>query len=417
MLVLPLDIAEAIIRELLARKDRATVKSLSLVRSSFTAVCQRYLLSHITITCSKAEGSKRYQRSTDATQKLLRSSPHLISSIRSLSILDSGSNWTQLDPALLDILHLLTDLTCFSWKASSSLSKPTRWNELPQPLQDAIRVLIRRPLLNTLFLHFADLTNLLNTTVTISPSLRYMSLRSTGYSNITLEMTLPSIIPSNDSGEISLSQLMLFVTACKLEWIEDEKMFFGWMSAVRPNLCLERLRKLAVLRCSLQSTLSELSWGPLLYHESVQPGLEELWLDMISTNGPPVDSLHLDQLPSLRRLGVSATLSGFFDSNWELISGLSRFFENADDNEVSHLILSFSFSGTFLMLDPARVPWWNLDAAVAALPALQWIGIQFVDCRREPTGIIPPYPGGMLPLLTEKGVLHWSTSRLEFPAT
>ncbi|KAJ3812193.1 hypothetical protein F5876DRAFT_18387, partial [Lentinula aff. lateritia] len=152
MLVLPLDIAEAIIRELLARKDKATVKSLSLVRSSFTPVCQRYLLSNIIISCSKAEGSRRYQRSSDATLKLLRSSPHLIWSIRSLSILDSGSSWTQLDPALLDLLTSLTELTSFIWKAASNSSRPTYWRELPQPLQESIRATIRRPSLTSLFL-------------------------------------------------------------------------------------------------------------------------------------------------------------------------------------------------------------------------------------------------------------------------
>lgn len=283
MLVLPLDIAEAIIRELLARKDKATVKSLSLVRSSFTPVCQRYLLSNIIISCSKAEGSRRYQRSSDATLKLLRSSPHLISSIRSLSVLDSGSSWTQLDPALLDILESLTDLSCFIWKAASNSSRPTYWRELPQPLQDSIRATIRRPSVTSLFLHFADLTDLLNTTINISPSLTYLGLRGTGFSKIALELTRPSIIPS--FGEMSSR---LFVTACKLEWIEDEKMCFGWITAILPNLSLERLQKLAVFRSSLHSKLPELPWGALLYHESVRSNLEELWFDMISTNGPPV---------------------------------------------------------------------------------------------------------------------------------
>ncbi|KAJ3905429.1 hypothetical protein F5879DRAFT_764529, partial [Lentinula edodes] len=184
MLVLPLDIAEAIIRELLARKDKATVKSLSLVRSSFTPICQRYLLSNIIISCSKAEGNRRYQRSSDATLKLLRSSPHLVSSIRSLSILDSGFSWTQLDPALVDILNSLTDLTCFIWKAASNSSRPTYWRELPQPLQDSIRATIRRPSVTSLFLHFADLTDLLNARIIISPSLTYLNLRGTGFSKI-----------------------------------------------------------------------------------------------------------------------------------------------------------------------------------------------------------------------------------------
>ncbi|KAJ4474276.1 hypothetical protein J3R30DRAFT_3507269 [Lentinula aciculospora] len=288
MLVLPVDITEAIIHELLASKDKATVKSLSLVRSSFTSICQRYLLSHITITCSKPEGTKRYQRSAYGTQKLLKSSPHLVSSIRSLSVLDSGASWTQLDPALIDIIDSLTDITCFAWKAAFNSSLPTLWKELPQSLQDVLKAMFRRPSLTSLVLHFIDLPELLNTTINISPFLTYLSLRGRGYSNITLELTRPSIIPCKDAGKMMPSELVLFVTACKLEWIEDEKTFFEWMCAIRPILSLERLRKLAVMRCSLHSPLSELSWGPLLYHESVRPALEELWFDLISTNGPPV---------------------------------------------------------------------------------------------------------------------------------
>ncbi|KAJ3823335.1 hypothetical protein F5880DRAFT_539754 [Lentinula raphanica] len=416
MLVLPLDVTEAIVRVLLARNDRATVKSLALVRSSFTPVCQRFLLSRVTIPSAKSEGRRRYQHSAEATQKLLQSSPHLVTSIRSLTILGSSSSGTQLDPALVDVLYRLTDVTSFTWKAGSNLLSPTRWGELPQQLQDAIRDLIRRPSLYTLSLQFADLADFLQTTIHVSPSLTLLSLRGPDYSNVTLEMTRPSIVPSDENGEMILSRLTLFVTACKLEWIEDEDIFFGWMTAVRPYLSLERLQKLAVLRCSLKPAL-ELPWGPLLYHESVRPGLEELWFDMVSTQGPPVDTLYLDQLSSLRRLGIYVNLTRFLDTNWELIWNLSRFFENSHASELTHLIVIISFSSSSPVLDPRKVPWWNLDAAIALLPALTWIGMEFVDCRREATRIIPPYRENMLPLLTEKGILQWSTSRVEFPAT
>ncbi|KAJ3720526.1 hypothetical protein C8R42DRAFT_722221 [Lentinula raphanica] len=399
MLVLPLDVTEAIVRVLLARNDRATVKSLALVRSSFTPVCQRFLLSRVTIPSAKSEGRRRYKHSAEATQKLLQSSPHLVTSIRSLTILGSSSSGTQLDPALVDVLYRLTDVTSFTWKAGSNLLSPTRWGELPQQLQDAIRDLIRRPLLNTLSLQFADLADFLQTTIHISPSLTLLSLRGPDYSNVTLEMTRPSIVLSDENGEMILSRLTLFVTACKLEWIEDEDIFFGWMTAVRPYLSLERLQKLAVLRCSLKPAL-ELPWGPLLYHESVRPGLEELWFDMVSTQGPPVVVF----LETTRNLCEFNKIPGYkLGINLEFISVFRE--------------LARDFSSSSPVLDPRKVPWWNLDAAIALLPALTWIGMEFVDCRREAARIIPPYRENMLPLLTEKGILQWSTSRVEFPAT
>lgn len=68
------------------------------------------------------------------------------------------------------------------------------------------------------------------------------------------------------------------------------------------------------------------------------------------------------------------------------------------------------------MLNPRKVPWELLDRAIAALPALRWVGIQVVDYRRDGIAMIPPSPDIMLPKLSDKGVLHWLTGLLEFPA-
>jgi len=413
---LPVDILEAIIQELLGRREKATVKSLSLVVSSFTALCQRQLLSHLTISCSGGENNPgKYQRSTYATQKLLQSSPHLISCIRSLLILDSdGTSWTQLDLALLDILKSLTNLTSFTWESKFISSRPTCWNELPLPLQDAIRLTIRRPSLNFLSLRFADLTDLLNTTIVISPSLEHLSLRGTGRSKLTFKLTRSSIIACDDTGETIPSQL--FITACKLERIEDIEIFFRWISAIQPHLSLERLDKLAVIHCAPTSpTTEELAWGPLLYHRFVQPRLEELWFDTISTHGSPTGLIYLDQLPSLQRLGLCLALSSVEDA-CNLISGIIQFFEVSNAVGITHLAFFFSFSATSLVLNPRKVPWELLDRAIAALPALRWVGIQVVDNRRDGIAMIPPSPNIMLPKLSDKGVLHWLTGLLEFPA-
>jgi len=285
MLSLPSDIFEAIIHEFLANKD---IKSLSLVCSSLTFLCQRHLLSHLTIACSKAPNgnSERHQRSSYATRELLQSSPHLIPVIRSLSILGSGGTWIQIDSALLYILQSLTNLNRLTWRSSSVSSHPTHWNELPHLLQGTIKAAIRRPSLTALSLHFADLTDLLHTTTVVSPSLRLLRLRNTGYSSLTFELTSPSVTLCDDATDATLPHLL--VTACKLEWIDDVEMFFAWISNIRPHLSFAWLRKLVILRCGLGSApADELPWWGLFFRESVSSKLEELWFDIASTGGPP----------------------------------------------------------------------------------------------------------------------------------
>lgn len=287
MLSLPIDVIEAIIHELLGRKDKATVKALSLVGSGFTALCQRHLLSHITISCSTVEDRihGQYQRSSYAIQQLLQSSPHLSSYIRSLLIVDSGCSWTLLDLALLDILHSLTSLNSFTWRPRFISSAPTRWNELPLPLQNSIRQTVRRPSLIQLSLHFSDLSHLLSNTLVVSPFLEHLGLRGPGHSHITLKLTRSSIMPLDYVGETVPAQL--FITACNLERIEDPGMILGWMSAFQPSLCLERLDKLMVFNCMFTSSTAKLPWGTLLYHQSVPANLEELCFDNVSIDGSP----------------------------------------------------------------------------------------------------------------------------------
>ncbi|THU83552.1 hypothetical protein K435DRAFT_784134 [Dendrothele bispora CBS 962.96] len=140
---------------------------------------------------------------------------------------------------------------------------------------------------------------------------------------------------------------------------------------------------------------------------------------MVSTRGPPAGIIHLDRLPSLRRLGLTAVLSGLQDNTTQnLISGLAQFFEisNTNTTEITHLAFGFSFSTTSLVFNPFRVPWWRLDTALAALPTLRWVGVQVIDRRCETSIIIPEDSVNMFPMLSEKGLLHWSTGRLEFPA-
>ncbi|THU90272.1 hypothetical protein K435DRAFT_864456 [Dendrothele bispora CBS 962.96] len=188
----------------------------------------------------------------------------------------------------------------------------------------------------------------MHTPIVISPSLIHLRLQGTCYSNPTLELTCPSIITPRDeddeNGNTSLSQL--FVTACKLEWIEDNEMFFGWMPAIRPHLNLVRLDSSPL--CAQASTQAPIT------------KLEELWFDMVSTRGPPAGIIHLNRLHSLRRLGLTAVLSGLQDNiTQKLVSGLAQFFEifNTNITEITHLAIAFSFSTTSLVFNPFRVPW------------------------------------------------------------
>jgi hypothetical protein len=283
MLSLPIDIFEIIIRQLLIRKDKLTIKSLSLVCSSLTPLCQKHLLFSIVITCLKAEhGSKHYRHSTYATRELLQSSPRIIPLIKSLTVFDSGSSWTHIDHSLIYILHSLTSLEAFTWRPSSFSSCSNLWGELPASLQDAIRLVIQRPPLKALTLHFTDLTKFLYTKIIISPSLSFLSLRSTGYSSLTFELAGENGVACDEAKGTNVSNL--FVMSCKFEWVCDDEMFLGWMSTISPYLSLVNLRKLVTLRCRLGSAPAGLPWTAMLHYGSAWSKLEELWFDIVSTD-------------------------------------------------------------------------------------------------------------------------------------
>ncbi len=84
------------------------------------------------------------------------------------------------------------------------------------------------------------------------------------------------------------------------------------------------------------------------------------------------------------------------------------------DSQLTHIAFGFSFSTTPLVLHPDKMPWLRLDAAIAALPALTWVGVKVFDCRREAFAIVPDNLELMLPTLAERGVLHVVIDRLDF---
>ncbi|KAF5381888.1 hypothetical protein D9757_007555 [Collybiopsis confluens] len=343
------------IHEILRRKDKSTVRSLSLVESSFTAFCQRNLLSRLTISCPSADSTRHFhhRRSSSATHELLPSSSHLIPYVRSLWILDADIAWGELDIVLVQLLGSPIKVTSFAWQSKSICSEPTYWKELPLPLQDAIGS-------SSNALYFPDLTALLDTRMTLSPSLASLNFRGKGRSTITCRPAWPSISSCDDIGGAVVMPPKLFITACKLEGIEDTDLFFRGISAIQPNLSLERLDELAVLEHVLPAPVAA-SDDMIMINSSLNssflgvPATHITRFIQIWRNWHPAGQgwlVHLHELPSLQRLGLCADTIDV-DNAWNIVSAVAEIFEvsQANNHGITHIALLESEH-----LDPLNEP-------------------------------------------------------------
>lgn len=435
LLSLPVDILESIIVELIARGNLLSVKTLSLVCSSLTYLCQQHLLSHITIVCPKADTkSKLYHRSSISTLQLIRDSPHLIPLLRALTIVDSGDTWYKIDYSLIALLQSLSHLKRFSWICSTAASSTTHWGALPDPLKNAIKSVIQRPSLNVLMLQFTDPSRIVvHQELAISPYLTRLIICGPGFSKLTFNFD------HNNPGY--KDRAILPVRGCMLEWIDDESIFFGWTSNTQPLISISHLRKFSVGRCKFNNAASvDVSpWESLVSQPSFYSTLEELWFEVSFSHPFPIgkfffffllfpcpptlclknsDIINPIQLPTLRKLGLTAILRDIGVSTFNLLTFIAQIFEtmvlHPMPSELTHVALAINFPSTALVLHPSKMPWLRLDAAIAALPVLSWVGLKVFDSRRETFVVVPENPETMLPSLAERGVLHIIKDGLDF---
>lgn len=150
---LPLELENIILN--LLKDDHQTLKACSLVCRSFLITSQKHLFSKIVL--QRDPTKPIYPALTTRLRRVLFSSPHIASFIKSLDIIDNwavripegeervrlfltrsdrSENWVSCDTDLTYILESIKNITCIAF---SSAGRGTAWHSLPMEMQDAIR--------------------------------------------------------------------------------------------------------------------------------------------------------------------------------------------------------------------------------------------------------------------------------------